>query len=137
MTLEHAPANRRAFATSFTLNGTQAGSILPTAVFPPISRLPEDQLLSWGWRVPFWLSVVVVLLGWVIRRTLNKTPAFLEQQDQHAVPKSPLPVLFRYYTTDIVRVILACLASTVSATMPQGKGVRRWGFISSDGEYAH
>jgi MFS family permease len=114
MTLEHAPANRRAFVTSFTLNGTQAGSILATAVFLPISRLPEDQLLSWGWRVPFWLSVAVVVLGWVIRRTLDETPAFLEEKEQHAVPKAPLPVLFRYYTPDIVRVVLACLVSTVS-----------------------
>src|SRR5207253_11221199 len=105
MTLEHAPPNRRAFVTSFTLNGTQAGSILATAVFLPISRLPEDQLLSWGWRVPFWLSVAVVVLGWVIRRTLDETPAFLEEKEQQAVPKAPLPVLFRYYTPDIVRVV--------------------------------
>ena len=56
MTLEHAPANRRAFVTSFTLSGTQAGQILATAVFLPITRLPEDQLLAWGWRVPFWLA---------------------------------------------------------------------------------
>jgi MFS family permease len=48
MTLEHAPAHRRAFYTSFTLSGTQAGLILATAVFLPISWLPEDQLLSWG-----------------------------------------------------------------------------------------
>ncbi len=57
MTLEHAPANRRAFFTSFTLSGTQAGLIVATAVFLPISWLPESQLLSWGWRIPFWLRV--------------------------------------------------------------------------------
>ena len=114
MTLEHAPAKRRAFVTSFTLNGTQAGSILATAVFLPISRLPEDQLLSWGWRIPFWLSVVVVVLGWIIRRTLSETPAFVEEQQQHTVPRAPLSVLFRSYTPEVVRVLLACLVSTVS-----------------------
>src|SRR5437667_5229590 len=46
LTLEHAPADRRAFYTSFTLSGTQAGLILATAVFLPISWLPQDQLLS-------------------------------------------------------------------------------------------
>ena len=56
LTLEHAPPRRRACYTSFTLSGTQAGLILATAVFLPISRLPEDQLLSWGWRIPFWVS---------------------------------------------------------------------------------
>jgi MFS family permease len=114
MTLEHAPANRRGFVTSFTLNGTQAGSILANAVFLPISGLPQDQLLSWGWRVPFWLSVVVVALGWIIRRTLDETPAFLEEQEQQTVPRAPLGVLFRFYTPEVVRVLLACLVSTVS-----------------------
>jgi MFS family permease len=39
----------------------------------------RGQLLSWGWRVPFWLSVVVVAIGYFIRRTLAETPAFLEE----------------------------------------------------------
>jgi MFS family permease len=114
MTLEHAPANRRAFFTSFTLSGTQAGLILATAVFLPISRLPEDQLLSWGWRVPFWLSVVVVAVGYIIRRTLEETPAFKEEQEQKIVAKLPVAILFRDYTADVLRVILCALVSLVS-----------------------
>jgi MFS family permease len=114
MTLEHAPAKRRAFFTSFTLSGTQAGLILATAVFLPISKLPEDQLLSWGWRVPFWLSVVVVAVGYVIRRTLEETPAFKEEQEHHDVAKLPVAVLFRDYTADVLRVIFCALVSLVS-----------------------
>ena len=114
MTLEHAPANRRAFFTSFTLSGTQAGLILATAVFLPISKLPEDQLLSWGWRIPFWLSVVVVAVGYIIRRTLEETPAFKEEQEQKVVAKLPVAILFRDYTGDVVRVILCALVSLVS-----------------------
>jgi MFS family permease len=74
MTLEHSPDDRRAFFTSFTLSGTQAGSILATAVFLPIAALPQEQLLSWGWRIPFWLSIFVVAAGYLIRRTLEETP---------------------------------------------------------------
>jgi MFS family permease len=114
MTLEHAPEHRRSFFTSFTLNGTQMGSILATAAFIPISRLPEDQLLAWGWRVPFWSSVVVVIIGLIIRRTLAETPAFLENKQQRAVARAPLSVLFRDYTPDVVRVLLCSLVSTVS-----------------------
>lgn len=114
LTLEHAPANRRAFFTSFTLSGTQGGLILATAAFLPISALPDDQLLSWGWRVPFWLSAVVVLVGYIIRRRLEETPAFKEQQARHEVAKLPLAVLFRDYKADVVRVLLCALVSLVS-----------------------
>ena len=114
MTLEHAPANRRAFFTSFTLSGTQAGLILATAVFLPISKLPEDQLLSWGWRIPFWLSVVVVVIGYIIRRRLDETPVFKEEQAQKRVARLPLAVLFQNYSADVVRVIFCALVSGVS-----------------------
>ena len=114
LTLEHAPPRQRAYYTSFTLSGTQAGLILATAVFLPVSRLPEDQLLSWGWRVPFWLSVVVVAVGYIIRRTLDETPAFKEEQQGQNVPKAPLTVLFQNYTPEVLRVVLAALVSIVS-----------------------
>jgi MFS family permease len=97
-TLEHAPANRRAFFGSFTLAGTQFGNILATAIFIPIAALPNDDLLSWGWRIPFLLSVVVVAVAWWIRSSLHESPAFAEEQEHNAVPKAPLRELFRHYT---------------------------------------
>ena len=114
MTLEHAPPDRRAFFTSFTLSGTQAGLILATAVFLPIARLSEADLLAWGWRVPFWLSVVVVIIGYWIRRSLDETPVFKEEVEHKEVAKMPLAVLFRDYPLDILRVVLCALVSTVS-----------------------
>ena len=114
MSLEHAPPRRRSFVTSFTLNGTQAGSLLATGVFVPISRLPQDQLLAWGWRVPFWLSLAVVIIGLLIRRGLAETPAFLEGKQRQTLARAPLSLLFRSYTPQIVRVLLCSLVSTVS-----------------------
>jgi len=114
MTLEHAPGDRRAFFTSFTLSGTQAGAILATGVFLPITQLPEDQLLSWGWRIPFLLSIVVVIIGFIIRRRLDETPVFLEEKEQRTVPRMPLAILFRDYTPDVLRVVCCALVSTVS-----------------------
>lgn len=114
LTLEHAPPNRRAFFTSFTLSGTQAGLILATAVFLPVARLPEDQLLSWGWRIPFLLSAIVVAIGFVIRRSVDETPIFLEEKEHQAVPRMPLALLFESYTPEVLRVVCGALVSTVS-----------------------
>jgi MFS family permease len=114
MTLEHAPPHQRAFYTSFTLSGTQAGLILANLVFLPISALPEDQLLSWGWRIPFFLSAVVVAVGFWVRRTLPETPAFEEEKAHHAEPRAPVVELFREQWIDVLRVIFAALVSVVS-----------------------
>lgn len=113
MTLEHAPEHRRAFFTSFTLSGTQAGLILATLVFLPISALPEEQLLSWGWRVPFYLSAVVVAVGMWVRRTLPETPAFAEEGARKS-DKLPVAVLFAEHKANLLRVIFAALVSVVS-----------------------
>ncbi|MEU0945767.1 MFS transporter [Streptomyces canus] len=114
MSLEHAPAHRRGFFTSFTLSGTQGGQLLATLVFLPVAALPEDQLLSWGWRVPFWLSVVVAVVGFVIRRKLDETPAFAQQAASEGVPKLPLVVLLREHWADVLRVIGGAMIASVS-----------------------
>ncbi|WP_326662048.1 MFS transporter [Streptomyces canus] len=114
MSLEHAPPHRRGFFTSFTLSGTQGGQLLATLVFLPVAALPEDQLLSWGWRVPFWLSVAVAVVGFVIRRKLDETPAFEQQAASEGVPRLPLVVLLREHWADVLRVIGGALIASVS-----------------------
>jgi MFS family permease len=114
MTLEHAPPHRRGYYTSFTLAGTQAGQILATAAFLPVAALPEDALLSWGWRVPFWASAIVVVVGYVIRRRLAETPVFERQVATDAVARMPLIDLFRDHWRDVLRVVLAAVIASVS-----------------------
>jgi MFS family permease len=114
MTLEHAPPHRRGFFTSFTLSGTQGGQLLATLVFIPIAALPEEHLLSWGWRVPFWLSIAVAVVGYVIRRKLDETPAFAQQATGEGVAKLPLAVLLREHWADVLRVVAGALVASVS-----------------------
>lgn len=114
MTLEHAPSDRRAFFSSFTLSGTQGGQLLATLVFIPIAALPEEQLLSWGWRVPFWLSIAVAVAGYVIRRKLEETPAFTAQKATGEAVGLPLAVLLREHWADVLRVIAGALVASVS-----------------------
>jgi MFS family permease len=114
MSLEHAPANRRAYYTSYTLSGTQFGQILATAIFLPIAVLPEDSLLTWGWRVPFWLSAIVVVAGLLIRRTLEETPVFQQERSRNEVAALPLAELFRGHWASVLRVVVAATIATVS-----------------------
>src|SRR4051812_6266313 len=114
LTLEHAPDHKRGFFTSFTLQGTQGGLILANLVFLLVALLPEDQLLSWGWRIPFFLSAVVVAVGYWVRRSLPETPEFQRVEESHAVAKLPVAVLLRDHWASVIRVILCALVSVVS-----------------------
>nr|BFF25953.1 MFS transporter [Glycomyces mayteni] len=114
MSLEHAPAHRRAFFTSWTLSGTQAGQLIATAAFLPVAALPEEDLLSWGWRVPFWASVVMVVVGYVIRRRIEETPVFEDEARAGNTVKLPLAVLMRDHWADVLRVVCAALIASVS-----------------------
>jgi MFS family permease len=114
LTLEHAPDERRAFFSSFTLSGTQAGLVIATAAWLPIGAMPEDDLLSWGWRIPFFLSAIVVAAGVLIRRRLDETPVFEEAAREGEIEQAPLGELLRDHRAGVLRVILVALGSTVS-----------------------
>lgn len=115
MSFEHAPDDRRGFFTSFTLSGTQGGQILAPAIFLPLAAvLPDDALTSWGWRVPFWISAVVVVVGLIIRRRLEETPEFRAGSVDDETPKAPLAVLFRDHWQGVLRVFFAAFIATVN-----------------------
>ena len=115
MSFEHAPDKERGFFTSFTLSGTQGGQVLAPAVFLPLAAImPEDQLLSWGWRIPFLLSAVVVLAGMIIRLKLDETPEFQAEEDANEVAQAPLGVLFRNHWAGVLRVFFAAFIAMVN-----------------------
>ena len=76
MTVEHAPEESRNFYASWPQTGSPAGLILSTAVFGAFSSLPDEQFFSWGWRVPFLLSIVLIAVGLFIRLRIVESPAF-------------------------------------------------------------
>jgi MFS family permease len=114
MILEHAPFGRRGYYASFSLQGVQAGQILAAAVFLPLAHyLPEQAFNSWGWRIPFLLSFVVIVAGYIIRRKVAETPAFAEEGEHGAVPKSPIVEAFVYYWKDMLRVVCMALMNVI------------------------
>jgi MFS family permease len=115
MTLEHAPFGRRGFFASFTIQGVQAGQIVAAAVFLPLAALmPEQAFNPWGWRIPFLLSVVVIVAGFIIRRKVDETPAFTEEGAHGEIPGSPIVEALRVAWPDIVRVICMALVNVIA-----------------------
>jgi MFS family permease len=114
MVLEHAPFGRRGFFASFTLQGVQAGQILAAAVFLPIAAyMGKEDFIAWGWRIPFLLSVLVVIVGYLIRREVDETPAFAKESEQGALPKAPIVQAFKTSWDDMLRVICMALMNVI------------------------
>ena len=114
MILEHAPFGRRGFFASFTLQGVQAGQIFAAAVFLPLAYFLDDEAFnSWGWRIPFLLSFIVIYAAYLIRRNVSESPAFTEEKQQGEIPKLPIAEALRFHWQDMLRVILMSLMNVI------------------------
>src|SRR5450830_559664 len=114
MILEHAPLGRRGYYGSFTLQGVQAGQILAAAIFLPLAYyLPSEQFNSWGWRVPFLLSFIVIIVGYYIRREVEETPVFAAEAKQGAVPRAPIVQAFAESGPNMLRVVCMALMNVI------------------------
>ena len=114
MILEHAPFGRRGFFASFTLQGVQAGQVLAAAVFLPLAHyMAPDDFRSWGWRIPFLLSFLVIVAGYIVRREVDETPAFAAENAEHAIPKAPISEAFRTSWPDMLRVVCMALMNVI------------------------
>lgn len=118
MIVEHAPFGRRGFYASFALQGTQAGQIIAAAVFLPLSAvLSAEDFHSWGWRVPFLLSAVVVFAGYMIRRKVEETPVFEKEKAHHETPKAPIIQVMRESGANVLRAVAMTLVNVVGVTV--------------------
>lgn len=83
MALEHSESGKRGFAASFVNAGAPTGAVLGTLVMGAFAALPNEQFLAWGWRVPFLLSFVLLVVGMFVRLKVSESPIFkaaLEQE---------------------------------------------------------
>lgn len=118
LTLEHAPEGRRSLYTSWAVNGIWVGYILATFAFIGVATLPDDQLLAWGWRVPFWFSALILIVGLIIRSTVRDTEAFVMEKESGTTAKVPLGEVLRHQPWDVVRLIFAAFLLVISTTAP-------------------
>ena len=110
MAVEHAPAGRRGLGASWPQMGVPAGLVLGTAVFYAFATMPEESFLAWGWRIPFLLSFVLVIVGLVIRVRIVESPAFQEAKKKEAVARLPLADVVRQYPGRLLTLIAAHIA---------------------------
>lgn len=115
---EHAPKQRKSFYASFAQLGSPAGLVLSLLTFRYISSLPEADMLSWGWRLPFIGSVLLLLLAFVIRRGVNESPEFEAHRNDvaaSAAQPSPVKTVVRESWPLILLVMGACTIGISSA----------------------
>ncbi|ROS39495.1 MFS transporter [Amycolatopsis thermoflava] len=114
LTVEHAPDRRRAFFTSFTMSGIMFGIVVSSIVFIPVAALPDDQLYSWGWRIPFWLSIAVTAIAYFLRRSLHEPEVFAELQESAETAKAPIVELFRDHWLTVLRIAVCASFAMVN-----------------------
>jgi MHS family shikimate/dehydroshikimate transporter-like MFS transporter len=105
MVVEHAPDDRRGFYGSWPQMGSSAGNLLAAGSFAAVSSLPEEQFLTWGWRIPFLLSAILIAVGLFIRLKISETPAFQQMKEAGTEARMPLLDAVRAYPKSILLVI--------------------------------
>jgi MFS family permease len=92
---EHAPEGRRTFFASFAQLGSPAGLILSLIAFRAVTSMPHEDFISYGWRLPFLASAVLLAVGVFIRMGVNESPEFLREKQQKRTVKLPIAEVFR------------------------------------------
>ncbi len=115
MSVESAPVNKRSFFGSFPQIGTPLGMILATGVLWALTAtLGRQAMIEWGWRIPFLLSIILIVVGIVIRRTVEESPVFLALHRRRRESSAPLRELFRTHAGEIVRTALTFMANNAA-----------------------
>ena len=114
LAIENAPAGRRAWYGMFPQLGAPLGFFMSTTVFLALTAwLGNDEFLSFGWRIPFLASAVLVLVGLYVRLRITETPAFQAAVERHERVKVPMLVVLRQHGSTVVKGTLLSLATFV------------------------
>ncbi|WP_345412093.1 MFS transporter [Pseudonocardia xishanensis] len=113
---EHAPPARRGLITAIGQAGLPSGGLLSTLALGTVSLLPGDQLMAWGWRVPFLFSFLLLAVGLYMRVRVSESPLFTELDTRLQEKNTPLVDVLRN-PGPLLRGIAASLPPTVVSTL--------------------
>ncbi|MEZ2372565.1 MFS transporter [Arthrobacter sp. RCC_34] len=115
MAVEHAPKSRRGLFGAFPQIGVPIGMILATfTLWALTSSMSKEAFLTWGWRVPFLLSIVLIVVGFVIRRAVEESPVFDELVRRRKESSAPLGELFRHHTRQVFLTAIIFIANNAA-----------------------
>ncbi|QIM19613.1 MHS family MFS transporter [Leucobacter coleopterorum] len=124
MTVEHAPAAKRGWYGSLVQVGVPIGTLLANLAFLIVTAaVSEEALVSWGWRIPFLASVLLVAVGIYIRLNIEETPSFHQVREQGAKAKLPFVYLMRHYWKQVLLGGIATLSTGSTFTLMVASGV--------------
>lgn len=107
MVAEFAPVKRRGFFASLPASGVFIGIGLAAAMSAAVALLPEEQLLTWGWRIPFLFSIFVVAIGLLIRLRVPESPVFTELKQARARTRVPALTMIKAMPRRLLLVMVA------------------------------
>lgn len=109
---EYAPPEKRGLFGSIPQMGVTIGMMMGTLALWVMTMLPEDSFMTWGWRVPFILSALLVIFGLWIRKGIDETPEFKKVQASGEIPKLPIVDTLKYYWREVLITIGAKVVET-------------------------
>ncbi|ENU31975.1 hypothetical protein F991_00086 [Acinetobacter sp. CIP-A165] len=107
MAVEHAPEGKKGFWGSLPQASTGGGLMLASIALGLVSLLPEPALFSWGWRIPFLASIVLLGVGWYIRVKVPESPDFEKVKQQAEQVKVPALQVFKRHPKQLITIIVA------------------------------
>lgn len=110
MAVEHAPDGKKGFFGSLPQTGVAPGLILSSLAMGAVASLPEEDMLTWGWRLPFLASVALLLVGWWIRAKVAESPDFEQMSKKGKQVAIPALEVLRHYPREVLLVVGGRLA---------------------------
>ncbi len=102
LAVEYAPKEKRGLFGSVPQMGVTIGMLMGTIALSIMTLLPHEAFMTWGWRVPFLLSALLVIFGLWIRKGIEETPTFQKTQEKGDIPKLPIADTFKYHWREVL-----------------------------------
>ncbi|MBS3181878.1 MFS transporter [Leucobacter manosquensis] len=127
MAVEHAPRDRRGLYGAMPQIGVPIGLLLASAMLAIMNIIfPGDAFLDWGWRIPFLFSIVLILVGYWVRRRVEESPVFTEIAERKEQTGAPIVKLFARFTPLVILAALVFAGNNAVGYMTTGGYVQNY-----------